>query len=72
MKKYYAEINGTFAMVFCGCGAMTINELLAEALLTLVLPYLGGLIMMTMIYAFGEIYGAHYLQKDLNPTELLH
>ena len=27
MKKIYSEIIGTFAMVFCGCGAMTINEI---------------------------------------------
>jgi len=27
MKKYYAEGIGTFAMIFCGCGAMTINEI---------------------------------------------
>jgi len=26
MKKYYAEAIGTFAMVFCGTGGMTINE----------------------------------------------
>ena len=26
MKKYLAETIGTFALVFCGTGAMTINE----------------------------------------------
>jgi aquaporin NIP len=27
MKKYYSEAIGTFAMMFCGCGAMTVNEI---------------------------------------------
>ncbi len=27
MKQYISETIGTFAMVFCGCGAITINEI---------------------------------------------
>ena len=26
MKNYISEFIGTFAMIFCGTGAMTINE----------------------------------------------
>ena len=49
MKQYYAETIGTFAMVFCDCGAMTIGVAVTW-----------GLIVMAMIYAFGEISGAHF------------
>ena len=59
MKKYYAEIIGTFAMIFCGCGAMTINEITGEITHPGV-AMTWGLIVMAMIYAFGEISGAHF------------
>ena len=26
MKKYLSEFIGTFSMIFCGCGAMVIND----------------------------------------------
>jgi len=59
MKKYYAEIIGTFAMIFCGCGAMAINEITGEITHPGV-AMTWGLIVMAMIYAFGEISGAHF------------
>lgn len=60
MKKYYAEILGTFAMVFCGCGAMTINEITNGSISHVGVAITWGLIVMAMIYAFGEISGAHF------------
>ncbi|MDO5976476.1 aquaporin [Flavivirga jejuensis] len=60
MKKYYAEILGTFAMVFCGCGAMTINEITNGSISHVGVAATWGLIVMAMIYAFGEISGAHF------------
>lgn len=60
MKKYYAEIIGTFAMVFCGCGAMTINEITNGSITHVGVAITWGLIVMTMIYAFGEVSGAHF------------
>ena len=60
MKKYYAEIIGTFAMVFCGCGAMTINEITNGSISHVGVAITWGLIVMAMIYAFGEISGAHF------------
>ena len=60
MKKYYAEIIGTFAMVFCGCGAMTINEITNGSVTHVGIAITWGLIVMSMIYAFGEISGAHF------------
>ncbi len=60
MKKYYAETIGTFAMVFCGCGAMTINEITNGSISHVGVAITWGLIVMAMIYAFGEISGAHF------------
>lgn len=60
MKKYYAEIIGTFSMIFCGCGAMTINEITNGSISHVGVAACWGLIVMAMIYAFGEISGAHF------------
>jgi len=60
MKKYIAESMGTFAMVFCGCGAMTINEITGGAITHPGVAISWGLIVMAMIYAFGDISGAHF------------
>jgi len=60
MKKYYAEGIGTFAMIFCGCGAMTINEITNGSISHVGVASVWGLIVMAMIYAFGEISGAHF------------
>jgi len=60
MKKYYAESIGTFAMVFCGCGAMTINEITNGSITHVGVAITWGLIVMSMIYSFGEISGAHF------------
>jgi aquaporin Z len=60
MKKYYAEIIGTFSMVFCGCGAMTINEITNGSISHVGVAITWGLIVMAMIYAFGETSGAHF------------
>ncbi len=60
MKKEIAELIGTFAMVFCGCGAMTINEITGGSITHVGVAITWGLIVMAMIYAFGEIYGAHF------------
>lgn len=60
MKKYIAETIGTFAMIFCGCGAMTINEITNGSISHVGVAVTWGLIVMCMIYAFGEISGAHF------------
>ena len=60
MKKYFAETIGTFAMVFCGCGAMTINEITGGSITHVGIAMTWGLIVMSMIYAFGDISGAHF------------
>ena len=61
MKKYYSEVIGTFSLLFCGTGAMTISEITNGADLTHTgIAITWGLIVMAMIYAFGEISGAHF------------
>lgn len=60
MKRYIAEVIGTFAMVFCGTGAMTINEITGGAVTHPGIAMTWGLIVMAMIYAFGDISGAHF------------
>ncbi|MFD0993539.1 MIP/aquaporin family protein [Tenacibaculum geojense] len=60
MKKYVSEFLGTFAMIFCGTGAMTINEITGGSISHVGVAITWGLIVMAMIYAFGEISGAHF------------
>ncbi|WP_353778615.1 MIP family channel protein [Winogradskyella sp. 3972H.M.0a.05] len=59
-KQLISEIIGTFGMVFCGCGAMTINEITNGSISHVGVAITWGLIVMAMIYAFGEISGAHF------------
>jgi len=60
MKRYISEFIGTFSMVFCGCGAMTINEVTGGTVTHVGIGLTWGLIVMAMIYAFGETSGAHF------------
>ena len=66
MKKYTAEFIGTFALVFCGTGAITIDEVTKGAVTHVGVAITFGLIVMAMIYAMGEKSGAH-----LNPAVTL-
>ena len=63
MKKYVAELLGTFALVFCGTGAIVINEASNGAVTHAGIAITFGLIVMIMIYALGKYSGAH-----LNPA----
>ncbi len=60
MRKYISEIIGTFSLIFCGTGAMTINEVTGGDVTHVGIAITWGLIVMAMIYAFGEISGAHF------------
>ncbi|MCB0699823.1 MAG: MIP family channel protein [Chitinophagales bacterium] len=66
MKKYVAEFIGTYALVFCGTGAIVINQETAGAVTHVGVAITFGLIVMSMIYAFGNISGAH-----INPAVTL-
>ncbi|MEP6674918.1 MAG: MIP family channel protein [Ferruginibacter sp.] len=58
MKKYIAEVTGTFALVFCGTGAVIIDQQ-TGAVSHAGIAITFGLIVMAMIYALGNISGAH-------------
>ena len=63
MKKYIAEITGTFALVLCGTGAIVLDQHTNGSVSNLGISIAFGLIVTLMIYAFGKISGAH-----LNPA----
>lgn len=60
MRKYIAEVIGTFAIVFCGTGAIVINQETNETITHVGIAITFGLIVMAMIYALGTISGAHF------------
>jgi aquaporin NIP len=63
MKKYCAEIMGTFALVFAGTGAVVIDDITGGTITHVGIALTFGLIVMAAIYAIGDISGAH-----LNPA----
>ena len=63
MRNYLAEFIGTFALVFCGTGAIIINQESGGAITHVGIAMTFGLIVAAMIYSVGDISGAH-----LNPA----
>jgi len=63
MKRYVAEAVGTFSLVFCGTGAIIINQEAGGSVTHVGIAITFGLIVMAMIYALGSVSGAH-----LNPA----
>src|SRR6185369_16222454 len=63
MKKNIAEFLGTFALVFAGTGAIVINDVSNGAITHVGIALTFGLVVLAMIYTFGDLSGAH-----LNPA----
>jgi aquaporin Z len=66
MRKLAAEMLGTFALVFVGTGAIVINDVSGGTVTHVGIALTFGLIVLAMIYAMGDVSGAH-----LNPVVTL-
>ena len=66
MKKYCAELLGTFTLVFAGTGAIVSNELSGGTVSHVGIALTFGLVVLALIYTLGDISGAH-----LNPAVTL-
>lgn len=63
MKRLLAELVGTFSLVFAGTGAIVINAESGGTIGHAGIALTFGLIVLAMIYTFGDVSGAH-----LNPV----
>lgn len=59
LGKYTAESLATFALVFCGTGAIAVNEISGGVVTHVGVSLVFGLIVLAMIYAVGHVSGAH-------------
>jgi aquaporin Z len=65
-KKWIAEALGTFCLVFSGTGAIVVNDVSGGTVTHVGVALTFGLVVMAMIYALGDVSGAH-----LNPAVTL-
>ncbi len=54
-----AEFLGSFMLVFAGCGAIVFNDVSGGAITHAGIATTFGLIVLSIIYAFGDVSGAH-------------
>ncbi|HXS67780.1 MAG TPA: MIP family channel protein [Candidatus Polarisedimenticolia bacterium] len=59
MKRLTAEFLGTFGLVFAGTGAIVINNVTGGTVTHVGIALTFGLVVLAMIYTFGDISGAH-------------
>ena len=66
LKPYIAELIGTFSVVFCGTGAIIINQETGGIITHMGVALTFGMIVAAMIFALGDVSGAH-----MNPAVTL-
>ena len=66
MRQYFCELVGTFFLVFAGTGAIIANDLYGGQLGHVGISLSFGLVVMAVIYAIGNVSGAH-----INPAVTL-
>ncbi len=66
MKKYLAEVLGTFILVFVGTGSVIVNDVAGGKVTHVGISLVFGLVVMAIIYAIGDNSGAH-----INPAMTL-
>jgi aquaporin Z len=59
-RKLAAELLGTFALVFAGTGAITINDLTQGTVSHVGIALTFGLVVLALVYALGDVSGAHF------------
>lgn len=59
MRKYIAEFIGTFILIFCGTGAMVIDQQTGGAVSHVGVSLTWGLVVMILIYTIGDASGCH-------------
>src|SRR5579872_1242883 len=59
MRKFVAELTGTFMLVFCGTGAMVIDQQTGGAVSHVGVAITWGLVVMSLIYSIGSVSGCH-------------
>jgi len=60
MRRYVAEALGTFTLVFAGTGAVVIDDVTHGGVTHAGVAITFGLVVMAMIYAVGDVSGAHF------------
>jgi aquaporin Z len=66
---YWGEFLGAFALVLAGCGAIVANEVYGGVVTQVGVALGFGLIVMTMIYAVGDLSGAHLNPVVVDPVD---
>ncbi|MCA8997270.1 MAG: aquaporin [Planctomycetaceae bacterium] len=66
VKRFLGEVVGTYCLVFAGTGAIIVNDITDGTITHLGVALTFGLIVMAMVYALGDVSGAH-----INPAVTL-